>query len=88
MKQPPYTQTTTNNITSLKTNKLKTLTVNVNGLNNFSKRNKFSNSLKTNKIDTALLQETHSTKTQKNNGKKSGPECSFGIQDPHTKLQV
>ena len=44
-----------------KNHKLKILTVNENGLNNFNKRTKIFNFIKTNKIDITLLQETHST---------------------------
>lgn len=46
----------------IKIHKLRVLTVNVNGLNNFNKRNKIFNFLRTNKIDITLFQETHSTK--------------------------
>ena len=58
MRHPVDTDTPSNNMdthNSLKTFKFKTLTVNVNGLNNFSKRNKIFNSLTTNRIDVALL---------------------------------
>ena len=44
-----------------KNQKLKILTVNVNGFNNFNKRTKIFNFIKTNKIDITVLQETHST---------------------------
>ena len=47
----------------LKNYRIKTLTVNVNRLNNYSKRKKNFNFLKTNKIDITLFLETYSTKT-------------------------
>ena len=56
---PPNNKSTQN---PLKTSKLKTLTANVNGLNNITKRHKIFSFLKINKIDIGLLQETHSTK--------------------------
>ena len=66
MKQPDDINTTPDNTTTkfhFNTHKLKVLTVNVNGLNNFNKREKIFNLFKTKQIDLALLQETHSMKT-------------------------
>ena len=48
-----------------KNHKLKILTVNVNGFNNFNKRTKIFNFIKTNKTAITLLQETHSTNNRK-----------------------
>lgn len=66
MKQPTETGITLDNTTThhfLKNYRIKTLTVNVNRLNNYSKRKKNFNFLKTNKIDITLFLETYSTKT-------------------------
>ena len=69
MKQPTNTDKTLNNSTtnhSLKSYKIKILTVNVNGFSNFSKRTKIFNFLKTNKIDITIKRNTfyqHDRKT-------------------------
>ena len=51
------------NTHNIHNHKFKVVTVNLNGLNNHNKIIKISNSLKTEKSDITLLQETHSTKT-------------------------
>ena len=51
------------NAHNIHNHKFKVVTVNLNGLNNHNKIIKIFNSLKTEKSDITLLQETHSTKT-------------------------
>ena len=72
---------------SPKYSKFKTLAVNINGLNNFSKTQKNSlkkmfDFLKTNKIDVALLQEIHSTKVTEKQWQKEWTGISFWNSGP------
>ena len=70
----------TNHIT---TQPFKVSTANVNGLNNLSKRTKIYNLLKTNKLDLALLQETHSTKITEIQWKNEWVAMSFWNAGPN-----
>ena len=76
MKLPDDINTVPNNTIT------KFLTVNVNGLNNFNKRDKIFNLLKTKKIDLALLQETHSTKTTETQWQKEWTGMAFWNSGP------
>lgn len=90
MRRPPDSDIPPNNHTSHHTttnSKLKIVAINVNGLNNTSKRNKIFNFLKTKKVDITLLLEIHLLESLKDNGKKSGPVFHFRLQNPRTKLQ-
>lgn len=62
--------------------KLRILTANINGQNNFAKRKKIFNLLKTKKTDITLLQETHATKTTKIQWQKEWPVLSFSNSGP------
>ena len=70
----------TNHIT---TQPFKVSTANVNDLNNLSKRTKIYNLLKTNKLDLALLQETHSTKITEIQWKNEWVAMSFWNGGPN-----
>ena len=72
----------TTNHNQFKYHKLKILTINVNGLNNLSKRNKIFNFLKTNKIDITLMEETHSTRNAEKQWQKGWDGMSFWNSGP------
>ena len=72
----------TTNHNQFKCHKLKILTINVNGLNNLSKRNKIFNFLKASKIDITLMQETHSIKNTKKQWQKEWDGMSFWNSGP------
>ena len=84
MRCPPDSDIPPNNHASHHTttnSKLKILTINVNGLNNASKRNKIFNLLKTKKVDITLLQEIHSTKITERQWQKEWTGISFWIAE-------
>ena len=76
--------TDTNNTShkTIRNNKLKILTVNVNCLNNVNKRTKIFNFFKTNKINITLLQETHSTTITEKQWQKAWSGISFWNSGP------
>ena len=85
MRQPNDIDARPNNITTKShsnTYKLNVLKVNVNGLNNLNKRDKIFNLLKAKKIDIALLQENHSTKTTDIQRQKKWTGTSFWNSGP------